>query len=82
MFRVRVRNLGPVMCTTHSFLFYSYASANCVLLRLATHTHDVPVFFSPAFSIPAFSVSDGDCHGGSKCPGGKCPAFTRKMGRR
>jgi len=28
-----------------------------IMLRLATHTNDVPVFSSPAFSSPAFSVA-------------------------
>jgi len=51
------------------------------MLRLATHTHDVPVFFSPAFSIPAFSVSDGDCQGGEQVSGGQMSCIHKKDGQ-
>ena len=34
-----------------------YPRTTLIMLRLATHTHDVPVFSGPAFSVPTSSVA-------------------------
>jgi len=41
---------------TTLFHTLTYQRKTVIMLHLATHTNDVPVFSSPAFSSPAFSV--------------------------
>jgi len=43
--------------TTNSFKHITHPQTTLIMLRLAAHTHDVPVFSSPAFSILVFSVA-------------------------